>query len=112
MPGRSRSSYDAHGQRSPHGLRSGSTGARRSCSRRVDGWSQTARPWSTRSSSETGKTREDAQLAELFFVADAFGFWAKRARKYLADERIRPHSPLLLRQEDVRALPPVTASSG
>ena len=44
---------------------------------------------------ETGKTREDAQLAELMFVADSLGFWAKKAPKYLADERVRPHSPLL-----------------
>jgi acyl-CoA reductase-like NAD-dependent aldehyde dehydrogenase len=45
---------------------------------------------------ENGKTREDALLAELFYVCDSLGFWAKRASKYLADERIRPHSPLLL----------------
>src|SRR5918996_4814075 len=45
---------------------------------------------------ETGKTREDAQLAEIFFVADSLGFWAKKAPKYLADERVRTHSPLLL----------------
>ncbi len=44
---------------------------------------------------ETGKPWVDAQV-ELFYVADALGFWAKRARKYLADERPRPHSPLLL----------------
>jgi acyl-CoA reductase-like NAD-dependent aldehyde dehydrogenase len=45
---------------------------------------------------ENGKTREDALLAELFYVCDSLGFWAKRAEKYLADERIRAHSPLLL----------------
>jgi acyl-CoA reductase-like NAD-dependent aldehyde dehydrogenase len=45
---------------------------------------------------ENGKTREDALLAELFYVCDALGFWAKKAPKYLADERIRTHSPLLL----------------
>ena len=45
---------------------------------------------------ENGKTREDAMLAELFYVCDALGFWAKRAAGYLADERIRTHSPLLL----------------
>ena len=45
---------------------------------------------------ENGKTREDALLAELFYVCDALGFWAKRARKYLADERIKTHSLLLL----------------
>jgi acyl-CoA reductase-like NAD-dependent aldehyde dehydrogenase len=45
---------------------------------------------------ETGKTREDALVSEIMFVADSLGFWAKRAPKYLADERIRSHSPLLL----------------
>jgi acyl-CoA reductase-like NAD-dependent aldehyde dehydrogenase len=45
---------------------------------------------------ETGKTREDAQLAEIFLTADALGFWAKRAAGYLADERIRSLSPLVL----------------
>src|SRR3954452_24072989 len=39
--------------------------------------------------SETGKTWEDAQLAEVAYAANAFGFWAKRAPKYLADEKIR-----------------------
>ena len=29
--------------------------------------------------SETGKTREDAALAELGYAANAFGFWAKNA---------------------------------
>jgi len=45
---------------------------------------------------ENGKTREDALLAELFYLADSLGFWAKRAPKYLAEERVRTHSPLLL----------------
>jgi acyl-CoA reductase-like NAD-dependent aldehyde dehydrogenase len=46
-------------------------------------------------SDENGKPYEDAQL-ELFYCADALGFWAKKAPKWLADERERPHSPLLL----------------
>jgi acyl-CoA reductase-like NAD-dependent aldehyde dehydrogenase len=45
---------------------------------------------------ETGKTREDAALAELGYAASAFGFWAKNGPKYLADEKIRPSSPFLL----------------
>ena len=45
---------------------------------------------------ETGKTREDAVLAELGYAAGAFGFWAKNASKYLADEKIKPRSPFLL----------------
>jgi acyl-CoA reductase-like NAD-dependent aldehyde dehydrogenase len=44
---------------------------------------------------ETGKTREDAALAELGYAASAFGFWAKNAPKYLADEKINPSSPFL-----------------
>jgi acyl-CoA reductase-like NAD-dependent aldehyde dehydrogenase len=44
---------------------------------------------------EGGKTYEDAHLGELVYTADALGFWAKRARGYLADERTRPHSPFL-----------------
>ena len=46
-------------------------------------------------SDENGKPYEDAQL-EVFYCADALGFWAKKALKWLADERERPHSPLLL----------------
>jgi acyl-CoA reductase-like NAD-dependent aldehyde dehydrogenase len=43
---------------------------------------------------ESGKTREDVVL-EMSLTAVAFGFWAKRAPKYLADERVRTSSPLL-----------------
>ena len=45
---------------------------------------------------ETGKTREDAALAELGYAASAFGFWAKNAAKYTADEKIRASSPFLV----------------
>jgi acyl-CoA reductase-like NAD-dependent aldehyde dehydrogenase len=44
---------------------------------------------------ETGKTHEDAQLAEVAYAAAAFGFWAKQAPRYLADERVRSASPFL-----------------
>ena len=37
---------------------------------------------------ETGKTREDAQLAEVSYAAHSFGFWAKKAPDYLADEKV------------------------
>ena len=46
-------------------------------------------------SEENGKPWEDAQI-EVFYIADSLGFWAKRAKGYLADERVMPHSPLLL----------------
>jgi acyl-CoA reductase-like NAD-dependent aldehyde dehydrogenase len=37
---------------------------------------------------ESGKTHEDAQLADLGYAVSALGFWAKEAPKYLADERV------------------------
>src|SRR5436189_1747697 len=45
---------------------------------------------------ETGKTREDAMLAEVLFIADSFGYWAKSAPKHLGDEKVRSHSPFML----------------
>jgi acyl-CoA reductase-like NAD-dependent aldehyde dehydrogenase len=45
--------------------------------------------------SETGKTRDDAQV-EVSVAAQSFGFWAKMAPKYLADEKLRSRSPLAL----------------
>src|SRR2546423_8209528 len=42
---------------------------------------------------ETGKTREDAQTTELFIILDSLAFWAKKASKYLADERVHGSSP-------------------
>ena len=45
--------------------------------------------------SETGKTHEDAQLAEVAYAASAFGFWAKHAPEYLADEKVRSASPFV-----------------
>jgi len=38
--------------------------------------------------SETGKTYEDAQLADFGYTASALGFWAKEGPKYLEDERV------------------------
>jgi acyl-CoA reductase-like NAD-dependent aldehyde dehydrogenase len=46
--------------------------------------------------SETGKTEEDARLVELAYGANSFGFWAKRAPKYLADEKIHTGNPFVL----------------
>src|SRR5437899_7746390 len=39
--------------------------------------------------SETGKTYEDAEFAEIAYAGSAFGFWAREAPKYLADERVK-----------------------
>src|SRR5919201_901080 len=47
-------------------------------------------------SEENGKPPDEALLTEIFYVADSLGFWAKKGPKYLADERVRTHSPLLL----------------
>src|SRR5215208_6459824 len=46
--------------------------------------------------SETGKTYDDALMAEIGYVAGAFGFWAKRAPRFLADEKVRTSSPFLV----------------
>jgi acyl-CoA reductase-like NAD-dependent aldehyde dehydrogenase len=56
-------------------------------------------------SEENGKPFEDAQL-EIFYCADALGFWAKKAPKWLADEKERPHSPLLLGRKVVNRYVP------
>jgi acyl-CoA reductase-like NAD-dependent aldehyde dehydrogenase len=45
--------------------------------------------------SETGKTYEDAQLAEIGYAGSAFGFWAKEAAGYLADERVKSSQVLV-----------------
>ncbi|MEA2424363.1 MAG: hypothetical protein QOH13_773, partial [Thermoleophilaceae bacterium] len=45
---------------------------------------------------ETGKTREDAMLAEVMFIADSFGYWGKSAPKHLKDEKVKSHSPFML----------------
>ena len=45
--------------------------------------------------SETGKAWEEALMAEIGYAAGAFGFWAKNAEEYLADERVRSASPFI-----------------
>jgi acyl-CoA reductase-like NAD-dependent aldehyde dehydrogenase len=45
--------------------------------------------------SETGKAWEDAHLAEVSYAAGAFGFWAKNAEKFLAEERVKTASPFV-----------------
>jgi acyl-CoA reductase-like NAD-dependent aldehyde dehydrogenase len=45
---------------------------------------------------ENGKPVDEAMLTEIFYLCDSLGFWAKQGPKYLADERVRTHSPLLL----------------
>src|ERR671910_1129455 len=43
--------------------------------------------------SETGKTYEDALLAEVNYAEAAFAFWVKNAEQYLAEERVKTASP-------------------
>jgi acyl-CoA reductase-like NAD-dependent aldehyde dehydrogenase/phytoene dehydrogenase-like protein len=70
---------------------------RRSASRAGAALLRRAQKWVTDNSevlantivAETGKTHEDAQLAEIAYAANAFGFWAKHAPEYLADEKVR-----------------------
>jgi len=50
---------------------------------------------------ETGKTYEDAQLAELAYAANAFGFWARKAPKYLGDENVSS-SQILVKGKKLR----------
>jgi acyl-CoA reductase-like NAD-dependent aldehyde dehydrogenase len=57
--------------------------------------------------SETGKTREDAVLAELGYAANALGFWAKHAAKYLADEKVKTANPLLFGRKVIVRYEPV-----
>jgi acyl-CoA reductase-like NAD-dependent aldehyde dehydrogenase len=46
--------------------------------------------------SETGKTHDDALLNEILYASTAFGFWAKHAPRYLADEKVRSSSPFVV----------------
>src|SRR4051794_15415001 len=45
---------------------------------------------------ETGKAREDAQVSEIFIVADGLKFWKKKGRKYLSDEKVHANSLLTM----------------
>jgi acyl-CoA reductase-like NAD-dependent aldehyde dehydrogenase len=56
--------------------------------------------------SESGKTREDC-LLELTIPVTGFGFWAKQAPKYLADEKIKVSSPFLLGRKVIVRYEPV-----
>jgi acyl-CoA reductase-like NAD-dependent aldehyde dehydrogenase len=56
--------------------------------------------------SETGKTRDDAQV-EVSVAAQSFGFWAKMAERYLADEKLRSRSPLAFMRRVVIRYSPV-----
>jgi acyl-CoA reductase-like NAD-dependent aldehyde dehydrogenase len=57
--------------------------------------------------SETGKAWEDAQVAEVTYAAMAFGFWAKKAPEYLAEEKIRATTPFVLGRKMVVRYRPI-----
>jgi acyl-CoA reductase-like NAD-dependent aldehyde dehydrogenase len=57
--------------------------------------------------SETGKTWEDAFAAEVTYAANSFGFWAKHAPQYLADEKVRSANPVVLGRKLVVRYRPV-----
>ena len=78
------------------GRRSASRAARACCAARRSGCSTTSSALIDTIVSETGKTHEDALLAEIGYVGNAFGFWAKNAPDYLADEKIRSANPFVL----------------
>jgi acyl-CoA reductase-like NAD-dependent aldehyde dehydrogenase len=50
--------------------------------------------------SETGKTYEDAELAEIGYAGNAFGFWAREAPNYLGDEKVKT-SQLLVKGKKI-----------
>ena len=56
---------------------------------------------------ESGKTYEDALLAEVSYAANAFGFWAKHAPDYLGDEKVRTSNPFVLGRKLVVRYRPV-----
>ena len=55
---------------------------------------------------ETGKVRADAAL-EAFYCLDAINFWVDQGPKFLADEIVSPHNPLLRAQAGEDRLPAV-----
>ncbi len=57
--------------------------------------------------SETGKTFEDAELAEIGYAGNAFGFWAKEAGNYLADERVKTSQKLVLGKKIINRFRPL-----
>jgi acyl-CoA reductase-like NAD-dependent aldehyde dehydrogenase len=57
--------------------------------------------------SENGKAYEDAYVAEIGYTAGAFGFWAKNAPKFLADQKLRSSSPFVLGRKLVVRYAPV-----
>ena len=56
---------------------------------------------------ETGKTYEDALIAELAYILHALRFWGRNAERYLADQRLRSRSPFAVGRKLVMRYEPV-----
>ncbi len=94
-PRRSRRWRRAPARRSRSGRPTASTAARGCCSRAQKWVIDNAERVIETIVSETGKTYEDAQLAEISYAAGAFGFWAKQGPKYLEDESVKSSQVLV-----------------
>ena len=92
--------------RSPPGRRSASPAARAGSSACATGSSPTRTGSTTLMQEETGKVRADAAL-EAFYCLDAINFWCEQGPKFLADEIVSPHNPLLQGQAGEDRLPAV-----
>jgi acyl-CoA reductase-like NAD-dependent aldehyde dehydrogenase len=57
--------------------------------------------------SETGKTFEDAEFAEIGYAGNAFGFWAREAPNYLADERVKSSQVLVKGKKIIQRFRPL-----
>jgi acyl-CoA reductase-like NAD-dependent aldehyde dehydrogenase len=62
--------------------------------------------------SETGKTYEDAQLADWSYGVSAFGFWARNAEPYLADERVHSAAVFVKGKKLITRYRPLDATLG
>ena len=82
-----------------------SRAAAASCAARRSGSSTTPSASSRRSSPRPARPTRTPCIAEVMYGANAFGFWAKNAAGYLADERVKTAAPLLEGQEADPALP-------
>jgi len=45
---------------------------------------------------ETGKTWGDLPIGEIVASVDVLNYWARNAEKFLASEKARPHSPMMM----------------
>ena len=79
----------------------------RSSAARRSGSPTTPSGSSRRSSPRPARRYEDALLAEVAYAANAFGFWAKHAPDYLADEKVRSANPFVLGRKLVVRYRPV-----